>query len=175
MDIGRIKKTLYIVLLTFLVADFWYEWTTVIHPSQPLITVTQVIETATTSAAYTGVLLDAESKSKIYEFTRHDYDLATSEHKLIVLFFTSSTNCDTCDGQLGQMKVGFSELNRSDVIGFRVPISDAAETPDTRDIAAHFSVTAPNTKVIVKDGVVAVKTTEWWNEDALEEQVKAVK
>ena len=124
---------------------------------------------------YTGVILDDQSKTKVIEFNQHDYDLAISTGKIITLYFYSKENCDVCQAELEQMMVGFSELNDESIVGFRVHYADSLTSAASTSLATKFGVSESHTKVILKNGVAAVKATEWWNEEKFEDEVKALK
>ena len=127
---------------------------------------------AQTQAGYSGTILDGQSKTLVVEFTHDDYTKALTKGQIIVLLFYTD-GCTICEGELGQLKVGSSELNDNNIITFRVHYKDSKSNAMTNELAIQFGVSEENTKVVLKNGQPVVKSSEWWNEDKFETQVKA--
>lgn len=115
------------------------------------------------SGGYAGGLL-AGTLSEVRDFTQADYERALKEKNVVLLYFYASW-CPFCRVEVKEMYHAFEELNRNDVIAFRVNYNDLETDADEVALAKNFGVKYQHTKVILKDGRVALKDGVQWNKE----------
>jgi hypothetical protein len=118
-------------------------------------TISNVITTG-----YNGKIL-AGNKSSYIEFNTQDYEKATADGKVILLYFYSDV------GPLSQAEEykifrAFDEMGSSQMIGFKVHFGDSETTDAEKQLASSLDVTQARTKVILKNGKVMQKSIDSW-------------
>jgi hypothetical protein len=113
-----------------------------------------------TSGAWQGKLI-AGAYSPFLEFVRADYDRAVREGKLVLLFFYDAEQGDTIE--YIRVTNAFAKRQEGGVVGFRVDFGPTADAAD-REIAGYFNVETTNTKVIVRNNIILIKSADVWNE-----------
>lgn len=110
---------------------------------------------------YEGEVL-AGTSAKYMDFTKEDYELALSENKVVVLYFYA-TWCPTCRAEQPEAFEAFNEMDKENVVGFRVNYKDSDTDEYEAGLAKEFGITYQHTKVILKDGVRVLKSPESWD------------
>jgi len=123
---------------------------------------------------YEGKVL-AGNTSPLLDFVKADYDKALLENKIILLYFYADW-CPICRVEApNELYPAFDELTNAGVIGFRVNYNDSNTDEDEKALAKQFGITYQHTKVILKNGIEAVKSMETWDkEQYLQEINKAI-
>lgn len=113
------------------------------------------------AGSYKGSVL-AGSSSLLLDFARADYDKALSEGKIVVLYFYADW-CPICKAEFPVMQEAFDDLDRGDIIGFRVNFKDNDTDADEVALARQWGVAYQHTKVFVVGGKQALKSPESWD------------
>src|SRR3989338_6798458 len=102
----------------------------------------------------------AGTTAKYYEFSREHYGQSLNEGKIIFLDFYASW-CPICRSENPSILAAFNELNKEDVVGYRVHYNDDETTKDDIEMAKKFGITYQHTKVIIdSSGNAALKSLE---------------
>lgn len=96
------------------------------------------------------------------EFSKADYDVALQTRPYVVLYFYANW-CPICKAEQPLTFAAFNELQRSDMVGFRVNYRDSETDDDEVALAKQFGVTYQHTKVVLKDGKRILKSPETWS------------
>ncbi len=116
---------------------------------------------------FQGKLL-AGSTTPYYEFSKADYELALQSKPYVVLYFYANW-CPICRAEQPHTFAAFNEIQRTDMVGFRVNFRDSETDDDEVGLARQFGVTYQHTKVVLKNGERVLKSPETWSkEDYLE-------
>ena len=99
---------------------------------------------------YQGEIL-AGSTTPYIVFNKEDYDKAIDENKIILLYFYANW-CPICLSEQKEVFAAFDELNREDVIGFRVNYRDSDVDDFEEELAKEHGITYQHTKVIIQNG-----------------------
>jgi thiol-disulfide isomerase/thioredoxin len=113
------------------------------------------------SSSYSGAVL-AGTSAQLIDFNKADYDSAVASDKLVVLYFYA-TWCPICRAELPELYGAFNELQRGDVIGFRVNFNDGDTDADEMALAQQYQVPYQHTKVFIKNGQQVLKAPDSWN------------
>lgn len=113
-----------------------------------------------TSNDYMGQLL-AGTTTPYLQFNQADYEKALADGKTILLNFYAEW-CPSCRAESPVIEEAFDSLKTTEVVGFRVKYKDG-ESQFERDLAKQFGVAYQHTKVILKDGELALKSPETWS------------
>ena len=127
-------------------------------PTAPQQTTAQ---TTSGEAKFQGKVL-AGTTTPYMEFNKADYDLALKTKPYVVLYFYANW-CPICKVEQPSTFAAFNELQRSDMIGFRVNYRDSDTDDDEVALAREFGVTYQHTKVVLKNGQRVLKSPESWN------------
>lgn len=120
---------------------------------------------------YVGEVL-AGKESLFLDFQEEDYTLALEENKIILLYFYANW-CPSCKAEQEYAINAFNNLNRSDVIGFRVNYRDTQTSSFEKELAKKYGITYQHTKVILQNGNQVLKMPNiWYEENYLEEIAK---
>lgn len=106
----------------------------------------------------------AGSSAPLIDFNKADYDSAAGSDKLVVLYFYA-TWCPICRAEEPELRAAFNELDRNDVVGFRVNFNDGDTDADERDLAQQYQVPYQHTKVFIKNGQQLLKAPDSWNKN----------
>lgn len=118
---------------------------------------------------YQGDIL-AGSTSPFIVFNKVDYDKAIADGKIVFLDFYANW-CPICRAEAPEIHAGFDELNTENIIGFRVNFNDSETDEDEKALAKELDVPYQHTKVILRDGNVALKDGDTWDKTKFLEEV----
>ncbi len=121
----------------------------------------KTIGTSSSASPYSGAVL-AGSSAPLIDFNKADYDSAAASDELVVLYFYA-TWCPICRAEEPELRAAFNDLDRSDVIGFRVNFNDGDTDADERALAQQYQVPYQHTKVFIKNGQQLLKAPDTWN------------
>ena len=110
---------------------------------------------------YKGKVL-AGTITPYIDFNKEDYDNALEENKIILLNFYASW-CPTCRAEQPVIFSAFNDINRKDVVGFRVHWRDGEDNGDAVSLAEQFGVSYQHTKVLIKNGQKVLKAPDAWS------------
>ena len=112
---------------------------------------------------YSGNVL-AGTTTPYFEFNKADYEKALAEDKVIVLYFYANW-CPICKAEQPEVFAAFDELNKENVIGFRVNYKDTETDADEQALAKKFGITYQHTKIIIKDGQRVLRAPDSWDKE----------
>ncbi len=112
---------------------------------------------------FSGKVL-AGTTSPYVIFNKADYDKAQASGKIVFLDFYANW-CPICRAEAPELKAGFDNLTSDKVVGFRVNFNDSDTDNDEKALAKQFDVPYQHTKVILKDGKVALKSGDSWDKE----------
>ncbi len=116
----------------------------------------------TAMQTYTGTVI-AGTSAPLLDFVKTDYDAAFKTDKLVVLYFYANW-CPICKKEVADaLYPAFNDLDRGDVVGFRVNFKDDETDADEETLAKEFGVAYQHTKVFVKGGTRILKSPEGWS------------
>ncbi len=121
---------------------------------------------------YTGQVF-AGTATKFIDFNKQDYDKAVSNNKIILLYFYAEW-CPSCRAELPEINAAFDELEREDLVGFRVNYRDSNVDEYEENLAAEHGITYQHTKVIIKDGERILKAPNSWDKEKYLEEIAKV-
>lgn len=125
-----------------------------------------------TAGKYQGQVL--AGKTAVYiDFNKEDYDLAKRQGKIILLNFYANW-CPICRGEAPELNRGFDELNNGNVIAFRVNFNDSDTDDYEKQLAEDFKITYQHTKVILKDGVETLRSSEPWDKEKVNSELSDI-
>lgn len=104
-------------------------------------------------------LIAGTQSAPYQEFTQVAYDQAIADGKKVFLHWYA-TWCPSCRAEQKVTQEYFNELDREDVIGFRVNYKDGDTDEDEEQLAREFGVTAQGTKVFLVNGERVHKTPQ---------------
>ena len=106
----------------------------------------------------------AGTVTKYIEFNKKEYDKALQENKVILLNFYASW-CPICRSEEKEVISAFNEINKENIIGFRVNYNDLSTDDFEEELAKEFGITYQHTKVILKNGKRELTSLETWNKE----------
>jgi len=106
----------------------------------------------------------AGTVTKYYELDVALLDKSVEEGKIVVLQFFANW-CPKCKAQEPELTAAYNELQRDDVVGFRVHYKDDQTTKEHEDFARKYGVASQGTTVILKDGQMVFKSPAHLNKD----------
>ena len=113
----------------------------------------------------------AGSISPYYEFNKELYDKALDENKLVFLYFYADW-CPICAKEQRDATLpAFNEIEKDNLIGFRIHYNDGKVNQIEKDLAKQFGITYQHTKVILKDGKQVLKDLNSWDKDKYLEEL----
>jgi hypothetical protein len=115
----------------------------------------------TATNAYQGKIL-AGNRTPYIEFNNDDYQKATTDGKVILLYFHSDIN-PICRADEVKIFKAFNSMESINMIGFKVHYEDSAATETEKQLAVLLGVKEPHVKVIVKDGKVMQRNANAWD------------
>ena len=122
--------------------------------------------------SYQGEIL-AGSVTPYIAFNKADYDKAVSENKIVLLYFYAEW-CPSCKTEQIQTFAAFNELEREDVVGFRVNYRDSGVDSFEEELAKEHGVTYQHTKVILQNGERVLKAPNSWKKEKYLEEINKV-
>lgn len=129
-------------------------------------------ETSMMKTSYTGKKL-AGTSSQYLEFTQADYVQAQKEGKIIFLDFYADW-CPICRAEAPAIQEGFNNLSNEKVVGFRVNFKDAQTDDAEKALAKEFNIPTQHTKVVLKDGKEIVRSSDAWDAETFDKEMKTV-
>ena len=122
-------------------------------------------------AAGENAAMELKSLAKnYYRYDKAAYQQALSEGNVVFLDFHANW-CPICNAEKPGILAAFNELDYTDVIGFQVHYNDDQTNDDDRAIAREFGITYQHTKVLVKDGNVALKSLEQFDKERVKSEI----
>ncbi|MBT3419382.1 MAG: DUF3179 domain-containing protein [Candidatus Magasanikbacteria bacterium] len=118
---------------------------------------------------YSGEVL-AGKTALVIDFNQEDYNKAKEEEKNIMLYFYA-TWCPLCKEELKDLYAAFNDIEKENIIAFRVNYKDGETQKEEKQLAKEFGVAYQHTKIFIKDGERIHKTPETWNKVQYEEEV----
>ncbi len=107
----------------------------------------------------------AGSTTPYYEFHPTLYSKALAEKKIILLYFYADW-CPICKKEQTDATLpAFNELQKSNVVGFRVHYNDGKAAAEEIELAKKYGITYQHTKIILKDGKQVSKDLNSWNKE----------
>jgi len=128
---------------------------------QQIVTPPPTIEKA--NSAYVGKIL-AGNKTLYITFNTEDYQKATSDGKVILLYFYSDNNPTSKAEELTVFDA-FNKMESIKMIGFKVHYDDPSTTDVETQLATTLGVKSAHTKIILKDGKVMWQYSSSLNAD----------
>jgi hypothetical protein len=116
---------------------------------------------STIGIGYIGKIL-AGDKTPYIEFNTKDYERATTDGKVILLYFYSEIN-PNCKTDETKILKAFNSMENNKMIGFKVHIGDNLATVAETQLATNFDVKDSRTKVILKNSKVMQKSSTSWD------------
>jgi hypothetical protein len=113
------------------------------------------------STGYYGKIL-AGDKSPYIEFNTKDYERATSDGKIILLYFYSDVGTLSRAEEYKLFRA-FDEMDSPYMIGFKVHYEDSQVTDAEKQLATTLEVKESRTKIIMKNGKIMQKSTGTWD------------
>ena len=110
-----------------------------------------------------GIVL-AGTKTPFIDFNKEDYDKALSDGKVVFLYFYANW-CPICRAEEPKAREAFNELNKENVVGFRVNYKDSETDKNEEDLAKQFGITYQHTKIIIKNSQRVLKDGNSWNKE----------
>jgi thiol-disulfide isomerase/thioredoxin len=102
--------------------------------------------------------------TKYYDLDVAAMDKATEEGKVVVLQFFANW-CPKCKAQEPELTAAYNEIQREDVVGFRVHYKDDQTTKAHEDLARKYGVASQGTTVIIKNGKMVFKSPAHLNKN----------
>jgi hypothetical protein len=142
-------------------------------PNNPAITSTEKadekIDTSSTqsiisniiSPEYNGKIL-AGDKAPYIEFNTKDYEKASKNGKVILLYFYSDYSYISKTEEIKIIKA-FNDMTNNQMIGFKLHFEDINTTQEEKQIASLYEIKESRTKLILKNGKVMQKNSATWD------------
>jgi len=130
-------------------------------PTETATNVTSITNLLKTG--YYGEIL-AGNKSPYIEFNIKDYNKATADGKVILLYFYSDDN-SISKAEEPIVFSAFNKMNSESLIGFKIHYDDASTTDIEKQLATSFGVKEAHTKVVLKNGTVMWQYSSSLNAD----------
>ena len=141
-------------------------------PAQPAPATSTITAPSGEMPKFQGKLL-AGTATPYYEFNKADYELALKTKHYVVLYFYANW-CPICKAEQPNTFAAFDELQRADMVGFRVNYRDSETDADEEDLAKQFGVSYQHTKVVLKDGVRILKAPDSWDKQRYLDELGAI-
>ncbi len=116
---------------------------------------------------------NVDTDSYYVRYDKDNYEQSLAEGKVDLLDFYANW-CPICRSENPKIIEGLAELNNPNVIAYQVHFNDDETTPDDEELAREFGVTYQHTKVILKNGNVALKSLEAWNKEKTLKELRKV-
>ena len=125
------------------------------------------------NSSYSGEHLASQGVPYII-FNKNDYDRAVRERKIILLYFYAEW-CPICHAEQVETIAAFNELQRHDVVGFRVNYRDSDVDLLEEELAKEHGITSQHTKIIIKDGERILKAPDRWSKQRYLNEIGKIK
>lgn len=117
---------------------------------------------------------DNETPSTYSMYSKDQYDKALSEHRIVLLFFTSNW-CNDCISQSATNKAAFNELSLRGVVGLETHILDSETTVELDALAKKFDVKKENSFIVLdRSGAVVYRYVGVLEKDLLKSKILEV-
>ena len=129
--------------------------------------VTSELDLGINMSGYVGELLAGSYNKVVYlEFNQQDFEKAKNDGKIIYLEFYANW-CANCATQQNDIYAGLSQLERKDLVAFRVNYNDSGTDDFEKALATQFSVAYQYHKVVLKGDEVLYNKNEIWDAQKL--------
>ena len=129
-------------------------------------------QTSNQIEGYSGALI-AGKDSPYVSFNKSDYDKALADGKIVFLDFYANW-CPICRAEAPEIISGFNELQREDIVGFRVNYNDDETDDSEKALAKEFDIPYQHTKVILENGSVILKDGNTWDKEKFLEELNKI-
>lgn len=116
-------------------------------------------ETSSTQSN-SGIL--AGTTTQYREFSQADYEEAIAQGKTVYLEFYANW-CPICRAQQSDIFEGISQLEREDLVAFRVNYKDSDTDSDETALSKKYKVLYQHHKIVVRGQEVLIDTGETWS------------
>ena len=106
-------------------------------------------------------------------FDKKEFENAKSENKVILLDFYANW-CPVCRLENPKIRSALKEFKSNEVVAFQVHYNDGDVTEEHIALAKEYGINIQHTKVILKDGEVALKSLESWSKDTAVNELRKV-
>ena len=87
------------------------------------------------------------------------------------MLYFYATWCPLCKEELKDLYAAFNDIEKENIIAFRVNYKDGETQKEEKQLAKEFGVAYQHTKIFIKDGERIHKTPETWNKVQYDEEV----
>jgi len=115
----------------------------------------------------------AGTTTKYLAFDKIEYDKARMANKIILLKFYANW-CPSCQAEESEIYSAVNSLNNPNLVIFRVNYKDTDTDSYETELAKDFGITVQHTKVLLKNGKVALKSLETWTAERYLSEIRAV-
>jgi thioredoxin 1 len=161
------KKNVVVILITLLllvVAIFVFAPKT----GKQVVQDPQTNTTTMPSPGKTNVLSQGASIYK--EFSQSEYEKALQSGKIVYLEFYANW-CPICRAQEPDLIEGFKQLQRDDVVGFRVNYKDDQTDESEKALAEKYKISYQHHKIVLKNNQVVINSPDSWDSQTLVEEL----
>ena len=128
---------------------------------------TAPVDVGENMSGYTGELLAGSYNGVPYlDFNNDDFQKAQAEGKIVYLEFYANW-CPTCRAQAQKLDPAFSQVQRDDIVTFRVNYNDPETDDFEKELAQKYNVAYQHHKVIIRGEEVLYSKNEVWDGDDL--------
>jgi len=108
-----------------------------------------------------------------YRFDKSHFEKSLQEGKTIFLDFHANW-CPVCIKEQPNIFGAFNELSEENVVGYQVHYKDDETNDEDEEMAKKYGITYQHTKVIIKDGKVALKSLDAFSKNKAIEEISRI-